>query len=511
MKAEGFKKLGSKLRRSWWLYLAGFFVVLILLQILMSINVVQVGEGLVVINRWGPIPAWQPGGLDGAIVVKAGQRGVQPDPLGEGIHFLLPILYDSFRIKQVVIKEGQVGIKVRLHGKELPAGQTLASKDDQFKGIIREPLKPGRYLLNTRAETVLIRPAVIVPPGHVGVRVQLHGKATFTQNLYVISKSEKNGLDMRGVHEETKSPGTYYVNPFAEKIIPVDVRSKLLKMTDQDEIHFPSKDGFDITLSGEVRWRINPREAAMAYVKFIDTTSTAEKAIEEKLILPEARSWSRIKGSEYPAAEFIGGLTRTKFQNEFSKELSENCKKYHIEIEAARITDIKPPHEIATIIQKRYKLKEELKALIGEIEKEKKRISFEETRVLQDREKRLKEIAAEMESLETKAGEEVEVGKIEARQKQQVAQQDKISAEYDVKSQIKRAEAAATVIRQKNLAEAAGFLVSKEAFGGGSSLARYELLRKLAPSIQYILGNTEGEFAKMFQEIFRGATIKGGK
>ncbi len=509
MDIETLQKFSARVMRSWWLYLFGLIAAVMLIEVMLSIHVVKPGEALVVVNKWGPEPAWKSGGLSAAITAdKPGGRGIQRDTLGEGFHFLLPFIYETFKIKQVVIGKEEIGIKIRMFGDPLPAGRTLATEKDNYKGVIDKVLVQGRHLINLKAYRVLIRKKTEVPAGHVGVQIQLFGDTTFGSSDYVLEEKETR---LRGVQTRVLTAGTWPVNPFAYKVIPLDVRSNLLNMADKDEIRFPSNDGFIISLRGAVRWRIVRNEAAQAYVKFIDTSSGARDAIEHKLILPMARAFCRIKGSQFDAAQLIHGETRIEFENEFEEVLRSRCRKYHIEIEDATITGIETPAAIASIIQQRSTLVEEYSRIKASIQKEVVQVGFSRQKALQTRERDLKEVEGEMEALMTAASQKVAVDKINANQKLQVAIQDLKAAGFKVQAKIARASADAEVTRKKNAAEAAGFLVSQKAFGSGAGLARYELLKRLAPSIQYIMGNTQGEFAKMFQEIFRGAAIKGGK
>ena len=70
-------------------------------------------------------------------------------------------------------------------------------------------------------------------------------------------------------------------------------------------------------------------------------------------------------------------------------------------------------------------------------------------------------------------------------------------------------KAKSDVILFKNAAEAAGLKNSAAAFGDGNTYVRYLMNQKLAPSITYILSNTDGPFADMIRRVLEGT--KAGK
>ena len=69
-------------------------------------------------------------------------------------------------------------------------------------------------------------------------------------------------------------------------------------------------DSFTITIEGTIEWAIRADRVAEITVAYGD-----EEDILNKIILPNARSISRIQGSKLRAREFISGKTRTAFQD----------------------------------------------------------------------------------------------------------------------------------------------------------------------------------------------------
>ena len=72
-----------------------------------------------------------------------------------------------------------------------------------------------------------------------------------------------------------------------------------------------------------------------------------------KIILPNARSFCRLRGSDHSGKQFISGDTRTQFQQDFQEELARTCESQGIQIIQALITRIHPPQKIAKPVQDR--------------------------------------------------------------------------------------------------------------------------------------------------------------
>ncbi len=90
-------------------------------------------------------------------------------------------------------------------------------------------------------------PAVEIRVDQVGVRTLKIGKDPRS-----LPPDEKRGDYVvpdgyRGIQQTTVPPGTYYINPYAEVIVPVEVRSHKAELTD---IEFPSRDGFLLQAAG---------------------------------------------------------------------------------------------------------------------------------------------------------------------------------------------------------------------------------------------------------------------
>src|SRR5579859_4984827 len=152
-------------------------------------------EALVLTSKFGPSLPQE------YVVAPTGTnyKGVQQDVLGPGRYFYDPFEYEWQVISQVEVPAGdpdrwewdeegnlknaeQVGPKLAL----LSLKQSLKSGSppqldsevvpDGYKGVQESVLSPGTYKLNPALMTWTIVPAIVVPPGSVGVVTRLVGE-----------------------------------------------------------------------------------------------------------------------------------------------------------------------------------------------------------------------------------------------------------------------------------------------------------------------------------------------
>jgi regulator of protease activity HflC (stomatin/prohibitin superfamily) len=420
------------------------------------------------------------------------------DPLPEGFYWKNPFTWDWRIVEQVEIPAGKLGVVVRQYGDPLDPGQIIA-RDGQ-KGLLATPLRPGRHLINSLVHKVVVSDAVEVPPGHVGVVTFLAGREPEDPNRFVVGEGEK------GVQMTTLPPGTFYPNPYQQRIDSVDLRAHRFDMEDVDAIRFPSSDGFPITMVGTIEWYIDKQRVPEVFVKYVDKRDVIT-CIVEKIILPYARAFSRIEGSRHLARDFIGGVTRQKFQKAFLVGVQQACGREGIVIKSALVRDTLPPDEIATPIR-------QLEIAIREKEKyqqEKKREIQEKELAMEAklmaRMTKVKDAEAQVAVSITKAREKQRVAVIEADRKLEVAGLELKAAEDQANALKEKGQAEAAVVVFNNKAKAAGIRASREAFQDGSIYVKYLYYQKIAPALAYILSNTEGPFADIFKEF---GTSKGG-
>lgn len=418
-------------------------------------------------------------------------KGIQKAVLTEGRHFYNPYTWSWQVIRQVEIPPGEMGIRISLTGDDLGYGDFLAKVDANgeatTKGIVPGVLRPGRYPINPYLYDVEITKPVTIPGGFKGVVTNLAAPLSPNPNRLLVDPGE------RGVQKETLEPGTHYLNPYEIRVDQLDCRSQRFNLGEDDDMGFPSKDGFWVSLDGAIEFRISPDKAAEVYVLFNDEKNGPEidRELIETVIMPNARSYCRLQGSNSSGREFIQGISRSAFQESFEKSMKEACAPLGIEIIQALITRIRPPQQIADPVRQREIAKQqELQYQQQVLQQEsERRLAVEKALVGQKQ--ALVTAEQEVVKITTRALQDQEVALTKANEDAAVAQL-KLDASLDEAAAIEaRGKAAADVVRFNNEAEAAGWRKAVEAFGGeGRSYAQYTLYQKLSPSYRRIMANT---------------------
>lgn len=423
--------------------------------------------------------------------------GLNNGVLTEGRYFFNPLDWDWEVKEQMIIPEGQLGVRVSLVGHELPAGQVLA--DDGQKGIRREVLRPGRYPYNWYAETIEIHKPVTVEAQSRGVITNLAGKLAADPNKILVNTGE------RGVQKETLPPGTYYLNPYETRVSVLDCSTKAFALNEGTKMDFLSADGFEVIVDGTVTFRVDPSRASEVFVLYNEDSNgdAIDMEIINKVIKPETRSICRINGSKLTGGQFISGNDREAFQANLVRGLTENCRKQGVEILEVAITSILPPEAIATPVRAREVAKQQLQQYKQEKLQQDAEAQLKVQKLLADQKKAIVEAEQSVIELTTKAEQEQKVAVTLAEQKYAVAQTG-LEAAKDKAAAIESAgQAAAEVIKLKNEAEVAGITTRVKAFNGdGQALARNMILAKFAPAYRTIMTNTDGPIMDLLREAF---------
>lgn len=319
-------------RRRWlaWAVALGvpLFGCLVLAAMLWNLffHYVPPGKMLVIVAKDGE--ALDPG----RVLAEPGQKGIQKDVLGEGWHFVPPIIYTTELKDLTVVPPGKVAIVTALGGVAPRDGRVLAEEDDE-QGIRKHVLLPGAYRLNPYGYKVELTEVSEIKPGLVGVVRRRLGKDT--NRVFADADDEKGYL------REVLQPGLYFLNTKEFEVIPSDVgidqtsyRQDKVKQK-STLIEFPVKDGNVIALECTLEWEILPKDMAQLVARFGDW-----KAVERNVIDQQARTISRNRGFNYGAQDFLEGSKREKFQADFEHELIEACKEYNVIIRSAFIRNI---------------------------------------------------------------------------------------------------------------------------------------------------------------------------
>ncbi len=274
---------------------------------------------------------------------------------------------------------------------------------------------------------------------------------------------------------------------------------------------FPSRDGFWVTLDGIIEFRVKPERAAEVYVTYneINNDDPASASIDDeiirKVIMPNARAFCRLRGSNSSGREFIEGDTRVAFQAAFQEAIRQTCDQEGIDIVQALITRINPPQAIAQPVRQREVARQQM----GQYEREKLQQDAEAKlaveRAMIEQKKDL--VAAEQTIVQrvVKATQDQQVAITKAQQDLAVARRDLEAAKDRAAALLSEKQAEAGVIGFENEASAAGWRRAVAAFeGDGHAYARYVMFQKLAPNFQQIMSNTSGESPLM--DIFQQFT-----
>ncbi|MBL8796472.1 MAG: hypothetical protein JNM56_21410, partial [Planctomycetia bacterium] len=294
------------------------------------------GRMLVIIAKFG-----EPLG-EGQILAAPGQKGIREQVLGEGWHFVWPILYET-ELKENILVPGKrataaglelpkVGIVKALGGAPLPPGQFLAEKGQQ--GIWREVLLPGSYRFNPYGFEVKLVDMVEVKAGYVGVLRRKLGADGPTE--FAAGPVEK-GI----IRDRVLQPGLYPVNTEEYEVIscPIGVyQTSYHYDTDAAKntaLVFDASDSNRIQLDCTIEWELKPEFWPEWVAKF-----RSIDRIESTVIMLNVKNISRNKGQDYGAEDFLDGIKRERFQSEFTRGLQDECRGDRVIVRHAFIRNI---------------------------------------------------------------------------------------------------------------------------------------------------------------------------
>lgn len=418
------------------------------------------------------------------IAMSEEEKGIQFEPLSEGRYFRNPIMWDWEYHPLKHVQQNQVGILVRKFGDVPPSGQFIvpekAVNGKYLRGIVDQPLRPGTYRINPYAYDFIVWNAVKVNVGEVGVVTLRCGKDPENPNAILVKDGE------RGVQPSILRPGTYYLNPYINRVDAISVQSHKTEI----EIPLLSRDGFIFPMKGTVEWAIDELFSPVVLVSIGDAND-----IVNKVILRSALSMARIQGSKYSSADVISGTIRKAFQDEFEKHIVAESAKKHILVKAALISEIEPPEKIASpirdrqiAIQMRAKYDQEIQRAISDAKvAEQTKMQNQKTRVVSAQ--TLKQNAIQ------KATKDQEISVINANRDLEVAKRELEAAENQAQAVIAKGQGEADVIRYAKTAEAAALRAVLAPFGGGLPYARYLYLSRVAPNIENVVSSTESPLA----------------
>jgi hypothetical protein len=326
-------------------------------------------EALVITSKFG---AALPGGF---VVAPEGTnyKGVQQDVLGPGRYFLDPVEYEWQVVKQVEVPAGDpdkwewdengdlkdpstapmvaiISLKQSLKPGSSPEDSVVVP--DGYKGVQEGVLTPGTYKLNPALMTWTLVPAVVVPPGSVGVVTRLVGdigavsSASLTEIRTAASQPIPDaapptrlvvGRNQRGILNRVLQPGIYYLNPKMVKVtvVPVGYDQITLDHRANTAVRFYSFDGYQVEADFTVVWGRTPEDAPNIVANIGNVAKVRTNVIE-----PAMKAACQNEGAKYTAKELIQGDTRSKFQDDLSAALEKHIEARNIHVLLVLIRNI---------------------------------------------------------------------------------------------------------------------------------------------------------------------------
>ena len=432
-------------------------------------------------------------------------NGILEQVYPEGTYFRFsPFDYERTVIsieQSAIVPAGKVGIVVKKFGQPLDvdaAGnnvQVLADPARDQRGPLAIVLRPGRYneYANPFAYEIKQVDPVEIDPGYRGVVTNVTGPTSHDPNGYLVAPGE------RGVQRQTEPEGFRYINPFQARVRPVSTVSQRFEMSGKDLIHFPSADSFDIQLEGFVEWSIDPDKLPLVYVEYANGGDLIP-FLEEDVILPYARSFCRLAGSQYDARDFISGDTKLKFQAEFERQLREVCARQGIEVKQALVRNIVPPDAIKQPINDREVAREQILQYDQQVKVAQSQATLATQQELAEQNKAIGDANTAVVKVVKAAEQDRDVAVTEAQQRLAVAQLQLQAAQRQADALTARGQAQANVTLLEKQAQAEPLRQTVAAFGGGDAYARFTFNQKVAPAVRSILTTADGPFGEMFKQ-----------
>jgi regulator of protease activity HflC (stomatin/prohibitin superfamily) len=511
-------------------------------------------EALVVINKFGKaLPA-------DLVVAPAGSddfKGVQEEVKGPGRYFLNPVERDWEVIPLVEIPAGdphrwdwdengnlknietapKIGVISAKQGKIPPPGTEVV--DPGFKGIQKQVLTPGTYKINKYLYEVKIEPAVVIPPGSVGVVTRLVGdigqvsSATLTQIRASTAGPATQptqahdpaapsrlvvGTTQRGILTDVLQPGIYYLNPRMMKVTIVPVGYDAITLEHPGRaIRFYSNDGYLVEADFTVVWGRAPGDAP----NIVANIGNAQK-VESNVIEPAMKAACQNEGAKYTAKELIQGTTRSRFQDDLSQSLEDQVKSRNIHVLLALIRNI--AIKDTTGKDQTMGLLQTIQQANIEIEKDLTNKQKTETAVVKatlEQASKLVDVAKETVTSDTGvkvagilADGTKKAAEIDAQRDLEVAKIELQIAQLDAQRQQILGKADADVNRLKAEAEAKGAKMLVDALGSPQAYNNYIFAKSFEPQELRLIFAGPGTFwtdLKNFQEVGASKMIQQGQ
>lgn len=409
---------------------------------------------------------------EGQVVADAGQKGIQREVLGEGWHFVMPIVYTTEVHDVTEIPPGKAGVVTALGGKRLPPGRLLAESDDE-QGIQRRVLLPGAYRINPYACKVELVPAVEIKPGFVGVQRRLLG--TDKSGRFADKPGEQ------GILRDVLQPGLYFINPKEYEIIPseIGIYQTSYRQEQGTAITFPGSDGNTISMECTIEWEVLPADLPELVSVYHNRAG-----VEKNVIAVHSSNISQTCGAKYGAQDFLDGEKRENYQSQFQEELTRVCAEKNVKVRSAFIRNIVIPpaflqqkrdRQLAIEMRLTNKAKQDTAASEAAVQREKSMVQQSEIKVQAETAALVAGIDRETENLTSLT--EAEIDKLKATYGAKKAQ-------LDAERKKTLGEAEAEVTKLKETAKSSLYKMKMDVFqGDGNAYLRYTLADQLNPKM----------------------------
>jgi regulator of protease activity HflC (stomatin/prohibitin superfamily) len=383
-----------------------------------AIDIPSGRAGTVVASDGAPIPSGRllgrsVGGHDKfqnaqAFLERGGEKGPQIDLLLPGRYRINTKLFDVQICPATTVPAKRVGIVTAKDGEALPPSEYVArlvTGHREFQdaaaflsaGGQRGPqlgfLRPGTYYVNPLMFDVVPDCVAEVERGHVAVIVSNVGldptqAPDFPSNRG--SEPAASGIERyvvdsgyRGIQREVAGPGTYYLNKLA--YIPHIISTTNLTIDwAQDEtrdlgprtfnpLAIVSKDGFEMTISVKVIFRVLPEQAPHMVARI----GTIENLIEH-VIHPLIDSSFRNQASSTEAMKFM--QDRHEEQKKAETHIGRELEKYHVMCVSVLICQILLPERLMETLTNKVVAAQQMSMFDAQKQAEERRREMENTK-----------------------------------------------------------------------------------------------------------------------------------
>ncbi|HEX8974333.1 MAG TPA: SPFH domain-containing protein [Patescibacteria group bacterium] len=298
-------------------------------------------------------------------LVNGGERGQQIAFIPQGTYRINTALFEVKTEKVYEVPSGKVGVITTKDGKELPKDEIAGEKVDGhdsyqngqafmdnggWKGRQAQVILAGRYFINPFFAEVELVDMTEVQIAHVGVVIQLYGKAGTDVSGDDFQHASLVGQGEKGVWRDPLDPGLYAINPCTHKVVQVPTQNIVLNWADDtfeshryDEklssITVRSMDGFSFTLNVSQIIHISRNYASYVIAQFGSVESLVNNVLS-----PLIGNYFRNSAQNSNVISFLS--ERNQRQDQAKDKIQEVLTKHHVTSVDTLIGDINPPEEL---------------------------------------------------------------------------------------------------------------------------------------------------------------------